>query len=87
MIILKKITEKRALKLIKVFVTTNSKKEFVEEKGGKFFVSVSAKPKEGRANARVKEILAKHFNVLSKKIVLQKGRTERGKWFIVYDWN
>ncbi len=71
--------------MVRVSVTAGVSREFVSEKGdGRFTVSVSPKAKKGLANARVKELLAKHFGVLPKNVVLQKGHSSSRKRFLIY---
>ena len=70
--------------LLKIKVLTSEKKEGIALiKGDKFEVKVKAKPKHGLANERVKEILAKYFNLPNNKIRLIKGFKRRNKIYKV----
>lgn len=44
-------------------------------------VKVAAPPVEGKANAALREVLAKHFGLSKSQVVLAKGSTSRVKVF------
>ena len=68
--------------LIKVKVFPDSKEEKIIKKGkDSFEVFTREKAKEGRANKRVKEILAEYFHLPLGKIILKKGAKKRNKIF------
>ncbi|MBU0534024.1 MAG: DUF167 domain-containing protein [Candidatus Omnitrophica bacterium] len=70
--------------LIKVKVTTNSKKEEVIQKSpDSFQIKVKAKPIEGQANKAVTEALASFLKLPIKKIRLVRGSKTRNKLFEV----
>ena len=48
-------------------------------------VKVAAPPVEGKANAALREVLAKHFGVAKSQVVLAKGSTSRVKVFSLPD--
>ena len=66
---------------ISVSVKPNSKNESVEESEGVYLVRVNAPPTEGRANARVIELLALHLKKSKSSIRLLKGLKSKKKIF------
>ena len=48
-------------------------------------VKVAAPPVEGKANAALREVLAKHFGLAKSQVVLAKGSTSRVKVFTLPD--
>jgi len=66
---------------VKVKVVPNSKKAKVEqtEGGGILRVNVDAPAKEGKANKRLVEILAKYFSKPKTSIRIVKGQTSKNK--------
>ena len=65
---------------VKVKVVPNSKKAKVEQtEGGVLRVNVDAPAKEGKANKRLVEILAKYFSKPKSSIRIVKGRTSKNK--------
>lgn len=65
---------------MKVRVTPNAKEARVTRTGeNSFEVRVDEKAVDGRANKRLREILAEHFNVSKSKIILVKGARSRDK--------
>ena len=72
------------MQIIKVRVTTRAKTEAVEEVSpGEFRVRTSAVPEGGKANARVKILLAEHLGIPQYKLFLKSGQTSREKVFII----
>ncbi len=68
--------------LIKVKVFPGAKKQEVIKKApNSFEVFVKEKPEQGRANQRLKQVLASYFNLSSGKIRLIKGAKQRNKIF------
>lgn len=68
--------------LIKVKVTTESKKdEIVKKSEDSFLVKVKEKAEGGMANQKVKQILASYFKVTEGKIRLIKGGKRSNKIF------
>jgi uncharacterized protein YggU (UPF0235/DUF167 family) len=67
---------------IHVRVTTQAKKECVEKKKDTYFISVKEKPKEGKANKRIKELLAETLACNQKALLLVKGGTTPSKTFL-----
>ncbi len=66
--------------IVEVRVSANSPKQAVEEMGeGKLKVRVKAKPVEGRANAEVVELLARHFGVPAARVRILRGSTSNRK--------
>ena len=65
---------------VKVKVVPNSKKAKVEQtEGGILRVNVDAPAKEGKANKRLVEILAKYSSKPKSSIRIVKGRTSKNK--------
>ncbi len=65
---------------VKVKVVPNSKKAKVEQtEGGVLRVNVDAPAKEGKANKRLVEILAKYFSKPKSSIRIVKGQTSKNK--------
>jgi uncharacterized protein (TIGR00251 family) len=48
-------------------------------------VKVAAPPVEGKANAALREVLAKHFGLAKSQVTLAKGSTSRVKVFTLPD--
>lgn len=66
--------------LVKVRVEPNAKQARVTKTGeDSFEIRVDERAVDGRANRRLREILAEHFNVSKSKIVLVKGAKSRDK--------
>lgn len=66
--------------LVKVRVTPNAREVRVTKLGeDSFEVRVDEKAVDGRANKRLREILAEYFNVSKSKIILVKGAKSRDK--------
>lgn len=66
--------------LISVHVTANSKEARVTKVGeASFDVRVDAKAADGRANKRLLEILAEHFDVPRSKLSIVRGTKSRDK--------
>jgi len=67
---------------IRVKVKPNSRENSVTElEKGHFEVKVSVPPEKGKANERVKELLAKHLKIPKSKITLISGETFKEKVF------
>ena len=67
---------------ISIQVKTNSKKESVEKLSeGKFIVRVNVSPIEGKANERVRELLAKHLGLPKSRIAIIHGHRSKNKVF------
>lgn len=66
--------------LIKVFVTPNAREAAVVKVREDYFeVRVDEKAVGGRANKRLLEILAEHFNAPKSRIAILKGTKTRNK--------
>jgi uncharacterized protein (TIGR00251 family) len=65
--------------IIEVRVSTNNPKPGAEEKDGLLKVRVKAKPIEGKANAEVIELLAKHYGVKENQVTIVAGQTSKKK--------
>ena len=66
--------------LVEVRVTPNAKEARVTKTGeDSLEVRVDEKAVDGRANKRLREILAEHFNVSKSKIIVVKGAKSRDK--------
>ena len=67
-------------KTITVKVTAGAKTEGVEELTDSHFkVRVHPKAEKGKANARVLELLAAHFDVAKSRVILVRGASSREK--------
>ena len=64
---------------IQVKVSPNSREQGVKEIEGVLRVKVCAPAKEGKANKRLVEILAKHFAIPKSSISIVKGLTSKSK--------
>lgn len=65
---------------IRVKITPNVKKEFVEVlPDGRYHVAVKADRKEGLANARMRMLLASHLGVPERSVTLIAGHTSPTK--------
>ena len=65
---------------VRVRVKTGANKEDVTPlPDGRFEVTVKEKPKEGRANERVIELIARHFKVAEKSVRIIRGHTMPSK--------
>ncbi len=72
--------------LIKVHVYPCSKEEQVAQIGTDAFkVNVAAKPENGQANVRARELLAQYFAVPAGKVHLVKGAHESHKIFEIIE--
>lgn len=70
-------------RLLRVRVTPGAKREVIEQKGGVLFVSVKEKAIEGKANERVRELVAHACAVPVKNVQLKKGHQSPSKLYIV----
>ena len=69
-----------AEKIIKVRVSAGAKTEKIEEiSEGVFKIRVGEPPEKGKANVRVLELVALHFNVPISRVCLVSGNTFREK--------
>ncbi len=75
----KKRYRTNAIMSIEVRVSTNSPKPGVEEKDGLLKVKVKAKPIEGKANAEVVEMVAKHYGVKENQVKIVAGHQSKKK--------
>lgn len=67
---------------ISVLAKTKSKIESVEEQDdGTYIVRVHAPPIEGKANERIRELLARHFGVPKSSIEIVSGLKGKKKIF------
>jgi len=65
---------------IRVRVTTQAKQEnLIEEGKGLLRISVKEPAEDNRANRRVLELVARHFNLPSAKIRMLKGHRQSSK--------
>jgi uncharacterized protein YggU (UPF0235/DUF167 family) len=71
--------------LIKVKVFPNSKVEkIIKKSDDEYIVKVKDKAEQGKANKRVKELLANFFFKNEDKIILIKGSNQQNKIFKIY---
>ena len=67
---------------LKVKVFPNSKKEEIIKKSeDEFEIKVKEKAEKGRANKKVKEVLARYLNISEEKLILIRGARKRNKVF------
>ena len=67
---------------ISVSAKTNSRTEFVEKQAdGSYVVRVKAPPVDGKANERIRELLAEHFNLPKSHIEISSGHKGKRKIF------
>ncbi|MEJ7620088.1 MAG: DUF167 domain-containing protein [Aquificaceae bacterium] len=70
--------------IFKVKARPGSKVEYVKEVEKDLYeVAVKDPPEGGKANERIRELLAKHFGVSRSKVKLLRGSTSRLKVFEV----
>jgi len=70
--------------IIKIRVSAGAKTEKVKQMSdGSFKVRVNAPPEKGKANERVIELLAEHFQVSKSKVAILSGQTYREKTVLV----
>ena len=66
--------------LIRVYVTPNAREAGVVKVSEDYFeVRVDERAVAGRANKRLLEILAEHFNIPKSRIIIVKGSKTRNK--------
>ena len=71
---------------IKVRVSAGAKTEKVEEvSSNEFRVRTTTAPEKGKANEKVRELLAKHLGIPRMSLYLKSGHTSRDKIFIIED--
>ncbi|MCP5469316.1 MAG: DUF167 domain-containing protein [Chlamydiales bacterium] len=68
---------------IVVKVTPKAKKEEVLDEGEFLRVKVTAAPDKGEANRACIKLLAKHFDVPQRDVILIRGETARTKTFLI----
>ena len=64
---------------INVKVTPRASRDEVVEKAGEYMVRVRAAPEDGKANAAVIELLARHFHVPKAAVKIMSGASGRNK--------
>jgi uncharacterized protein (TIGR00251 family) len=65
---------------IRIKVITGARKESIlQSKDGRLLVSVKAPREEGKANDRVRELVAEYFSVAPSEVQLIRGKTQSGK--------
>jgi len=70
--------------IIKIRVSAGAKTEKVEKMtDGSFKLRVNAPPEKGKANERVVELLAAHFNVSKARVAILSGQTYREKSVLI----
>ncbi|EZP82045.1 hypothetical protein BV97_02068 [Novosphingobium resinovorum] len=65
-------------------VTPGAKAEALEITGGRLTAKVRAKPEDGKANAAVRDLLARALGVAPSRLELLRGATSREKQFRVH---
>ncbi len=69
---------------INVKVSTNAKKELVCFDGDLMICKVNTPPVDGKANARLVELIAKFLKIPKTKIVITKGLASKNKTIAVF---
>ena len=64
---------------LNVKVIPGAKKNFIKEEAGALKVYLQAPPVEGKANEALIELLAEHFAVRKRQVVIIKGLKSRNK--------
>ncbi|MFH1226611.1 MAG: DUF167 domain-containing protein [Planctomycetota bacterium] len=62
-----------------VKVIPNASKNLIKEEASQLKVHLTASPTDGKANAALIEVMAKHFNVAKRQVVIVRGQTSRHK--------
>jgi len=68
---------------LKVYVTPGARRERVEEVEEVLHISVKEPAERNHANTRVREIIAKRFNVPFQKVTILSGHRSPGKMLVV----
>lgn len=68
-------------RMIRVVVVAGARKERVEERDGRLAISVKEPAEGGRANARVRELVARHCAAPLSRVSLVKGHKSPRKTF------
>ncbi len=70
--------------MIQVKVTPNANEDKVIGMDGKVLkVKVRASPEKGKANQAVIDLLAKHYKVPKRSVIIKSGETSRVKLFLI----
>lgn len=69
---------------INVKVQTNAKKELVSFDGNLMICRINAPPIDGKANARLVEVISKALKIPKTKIVITKGLTSKNKTIAIF---
>lgn len=64
---------------IKVHVAADAKRESFTQREETFFVSVKEPAEQNRANTRVRELVAAHFDILPQQVRIVSGHHSPGK--------
>lgn len=64
-------------------VIPNAKKEEIVEEDGVLKVKVRQVPEDGKANAAVIKMLAKHYGVKARQVTIVKGEKSRQKMVVI----
>lgn len=72
-------------KRVRIRVTPDLRREYVRE-GAKGILEIGVKEtaKQGKANGRVRELVAKHFNVPLKNTIIISGSQSRSKMILIH---
>ncbi|PKM93023.1 MAG: hypothetical protein CVU80_00290 [Elusimicrobia bacterium HGW-Elusimicrobia-4] len=65
--------------ILQIKVIPNARKNEIKREGDKYKVYVTAPAVDGKANKKLTEFLAGHFNVRKSKIFIKRGQTSRHK--------
>lgn len=69
---------------IAVRVTPKASRNRITEEDGAIRVYVTVVPEDGKANAAVQKLLAKHLGIAKSRLTLVRGATSRDKVFRVH---
>lgn len=71
---------------IKLKVKPNAKKNSIQVlEDGSFYVSLNAPPVDGKANAKLIEVLSNFLNIPKSKIFIKAGKHSKEKLVEIYD--
>lgn len=64
---------------LRIKTIPNTRKEFIEERDGRYIVGVDAPQEDGKANERLCRVLARHFSVAAEDVRIIRGKTQTSK--------
>lgn len=80
------VSKKESYIIIEVYVQPKSSRDgIVSVEGGKIKIKVTAPPEDGKANERVREIIAKALNTSKSNVEIIRGEKSRAKVIKIWD--